>query len=73
MKLENKKTYYILMYIKEDIMADYDRGFVNRKERKTFRFFCLVLIVGLVCYGLNLYCEQFYSITLWEAIQQYLK
>ncbi|MCQ2749987.1 MAG: hypothetical protein MJ246_08700 [Clostridia bacterium] len=50
-------------------MADYDRGFVNRKERKFTRFLCLVLIVGLVCYGINLYTTQFYDMTFWEALQ----
>lgn len=54
-------------------MSDFDRGFVNRKERKFTRFLCLVLIVGLVCYGLNLYTNQFYGITLWEAMQHLLK
>ena len=59
--------------IKEDTMSDFDRGFVNRKERKTVRFLCLVVIVGLVCYGANLYTTQFYNMTFWEALQLLFK
>lgn len=49
-------------------MKDYDRNFYNRKGKRRLKNFLLILMVGLVYYGVNLYTQTFYNISLWDAL-----
>ena len=50
-------------------MADYDRNFYNRRGNNNLRRILLILMVGLVYYGVNLWTTSFYGITFWDAIK----
>lgn len=49
-------------------MADYDRNFYSRKGHNNLKWFLLIAMVVLVCYGINLYTTQFYDMTFWDAL-----
>lgn len=51
-------------------MADYDRNFYSRKGNKRLKFFLLLAMFLLLCYGLNLCSETFYDMPIWEAFEK---
>lgn len=49
-------------------MADYDRNYYSRSGHNNLKTFLLIAMVVLVCIGANMFTEQFYDMSFWDAL-----
>ncbi|MCQ2978542.1 MAG: hypothetical protein MJ245_01965 [Clostridia bacterium] len=54
-------------------MAEYDRNFYSRKGNNFLKFFLIVAVIGLLCYGGNMISTTFYNISIWDALDNFIE